>query len=348
VRFGLVLPIQDAGQPLDVLLDQLRAEVRAAEDAGFDAFFLPEFHQTRAGGVVSPVLTGAVLAEGTHRIRVGQAVLPGPLYHPVRLAEDIIMTSWLTRGRAMLGVGVGHLPADFELYGVDRSDRFDLVRDLLDVLDAAWSGERFDVSGRTGSWRGHVTPAPYGGRRPEVVMGAHAPRGLALAARRADLWLSDPQRRVDVVARLADRVRDEAAEAGRSVRIGMFRDAWIDESRAACERHWLPHALAVHRLYHHVGVYLPEFEPWADEVSGRGDLDAALTEPGRFLYGSGAQLRAEIAHWSELTGADYLALRMRQPGGPGHEATLEAIARFGDEVVRPLRSTATAAEGATR
>ena len=86
MRFGVVLPIQDTQAPLDVLLDQLRAEVRAADAAGFDAFFLPEFHQTRAGGVISPLLTGAALAEGTRRIRVGQAVVPGPLYHPVRYA----------------------------------------------------------------------------------------------------------------------------------------------------------------------------------------------------------------------------------------------------------------------
>src|SRR5215469_7407734 len=94
MRFGVVLPIQDTQEPLDVLLDQLRAEVRAADEAGFDAFFLPEFHQTRAGGVISPLLTGAALAEGTRRIRVGQAVVPGPLYHPVRLAEDVAMLSW--------------------------------------------------------------------------------------------------------------------------------------------------------------------------------------------------------------------------------------------------------------
>jgi alkanesulfonate monooxygenase SsuD/methylene tetrahydromethanopterin reductase-like flavin-dependent oxidoreductase (luciferase family) len=57
MRFGVVLPIQDTQERLDVLLDQLRAEVRAADEAGFDAFFLPEFHQTRAGGVISPLLT---------------------------------------------------------------------------------------------------------------------------------------------------------------------------------------------------------------------------------------------------------------------------------------------------
>lgn len=337
MRFGLVCPIQDVESPLDVLLDQLRAEVRAADEAGFDAFFLPEFHQTRGGGIVSPLLTGAALAEGTRRIRVGQAVVPAPLHHPVRLAEDVAMTSWLTRGRALLGVGVGHLPADFRLYGVDRDARFDLLRDLLDVVDAAWSGEPFDVTGRTGRWQGHVTPAPYGGRRPEVIMGSHGPRGLALAARRADLWLSDPQRHVDVVAQLAATVRAEAARAGREVGIGMFRDAWIGESRAVCEKVWLPHAMAVHRLYFNVGVYLPEFEPWVHDVGSRADFTPQIVAPGRFLYGTGEELRAEITDWRARTGADYLALRMRQPGGPGHEATLEAIARFGAEVIGPMR-----------
>jgi len=112
MRFGVVLPVQDTQEPLDVLLDQLRAEVRAADDAGFDAFFLPEFHQNRAGGV-------------------------------------------------------GHLAADFELYDVERGTRFGRIRDLLDVVDAARSGEPFDVSGQHGRWRGHVTPAPFGSKGPK-------------------------------------------------------------------------------------------------------------------------------------------------------------------------------------
>jgi alkanesulfonate monooxygenase SsuD/methylene tetrahydromethanopterin reductase-like flavin-dependent oxidoreductase (luciferase family) len=337
MRFGIILPIQDADEPLDVLLDQLRAEVAAADGAGFDAFFLPEFHQTRAGGIVSPLLTGVALAEGTRRIRVGQAVAPAPLHHPVRLVEDVVMAGWLTRGRALLGVGVGHLPADFALFDVDRRSRFDRLRDLLDVADAAWGGEPFDVAGRTGRWRGHVTPAPYGGVRPEIVMGAHGPRGLALAGQRADLWLADPQRHVDVVAQLAADVRAHAARAGRRVRIGMFRDGWIGDSRADCEERWLPHAMAVHRLYYHVGVYLPEFEPWVADVASRADFSAQRVAPGRFLYGSGADLRREIADWRDRTGMEYLALRMRQPGGPGHAATLQAIARFGAEVIAGFR-----------
>jgi len=86
-----------------------------------------------------------------------------------------------------------------------------------------------------------------------------------------------------------------------------------------------------------VGVYLEEFEPWVSQVRSREDFTASVVAPGRLLYGSGADLRAEIADWRDRTGLEYLALRMRQPGGPGHEATLTALARFGEEVIGPMQ-----------
>jgi alkanesulfonate monooxygenase SsuD/methylene tetrahydromethanopterin reductase-like flavin-dependent oxidoreductase (luciferase family) len=81
--------------------------------------------------------------------------------------------------------------------------RFGVVLPIQDVQ------EPFDVTGRHGRWRGHVTPAPFGNIRPEVVMGAHGPRGLELAAQRADLWLSDPQRHVEATLTALARFGEE-------------------------------------------------------------------------------------------------------------------------------------------
>ncbi len=113
---GLVLPIQAKDTPLDRLWEELRAEVLAAEEAGFDAVFLTEFHQARGGALVSPMLLGAGLLQGTERIRFGAAVLATPLHHPIRLAEDTIMLDWITGGRVILGLGIGHQPPDFAAY----------------------------------------------------------------------------------------------------------------------------------------------------------------------------------------------------------------------------------------
>lgn len=119
-------------------------------------------------------------------------------------------------------------------------------------------------------------------------------------------------------------------------RVALFREAWIGDSRADCERVWGPHALAVHRLYYNVGTYHRRYEPWIDEVRDRSRFTFDLIARDRFLFGSADDIAADIEQWSALTGADYLALRMRHPGGPPHTAVMEAIARFGEEVIKPL------------
>lgn len=333
MRFGLVLPIQSREASLDVLLDELRAEVRAADEAGFDTFFFPEFHQAQGGALISPLLLGAALAEGTHRIRVGQAVTATPLHHPVRLAEDMLMLQYLTRGRALLGVGIAHQVPDFRLYGIDRGVRAELLDEQLEILRACWSGQPFDYPGRHFQLSGQVTPAPYEGRAPEVWMGAHGEAGLRRAGRYADVWISDPQRDVATIGRLSATYSEAARREHRTPRIALFREGWIGDSRVQCAREWAPHVLAVHRLYYNVGTYLPRFEPWVEEVKDRRDFRLERLAPGRFLFGSAEDILAEVEEWRELTGCEYIALRMRHPGGPSHEATLEAIARFGAEVI---------------
>ena len=164
-------------------------------------------------------------------------------------------------------------------------------------------------------------------------MGSHSDAGLARAGRLADRWMCDPERAVDVVAQLAAKYRAAAERAGRPAAVALFREGWVGDSRADCEKRWAPHALAVHRLYYNVGVYTKQFEPWVDEVRAREDFTLDRLAPGRFLYGSAEEVVDTLTEWGEITGADYVALRMRHPGGPSHEETLEAIRRFGAEVI---------------
>jgi alkanesulfonate monooxygenase SsuD/methylene tetrahydromethanopterin reductase-like flavin-dependent oxidoreductase (luciferase family) len=335
-RFGLILPIQKQGGELGTLMSELRAEVAAADAAGFDAFFLPEFHQARGGAIVSPLLVAAYLVASTRRIRAGTLVLAGPLHDPVRLAEDVLMLDHATGGRVILGVGPGHLPNDFELFDRPHAERSDNLDELLDLLERCWSGEPFEHRGRFYERRGQVTPAPRTSPRPQIWIGAHTRRGLARAARRADAWVCDPQRDIPTVARLADVYRQAAASSGRPARVVLFREGWVAGSREEAEEVWAPHALAVHRLYYNVGAYRRHFEPWVDEVRDRAAFTLDRLAPGRFLFGDAKSVREEARAWLEATGADTIAVRLRFPGGPSHEETLVAIRRFGEEVISPL------------
>ncbi len=333
MRFGVVLPIQIVGQSLDRLWDEIVEEVQAAERAGFDAVFLPEFHQSRGGALVSPMLLGAAILQATERIRFAPAVLALPLHHPVRLAEDLLMLDWIGRGRAFLGVGVGHQVPDFDAYDVDRETRGERFEEAMTILTACLAGEPFTFKGQHLRSAAEITPRPRTEPRPEIWVGAHSRAGLERAARWGDRLITDPQRDAATIARLADRYRTRCAALGRPARVAMFREAWIGDSRRDCEERWGPHALAVHRLYYNVGVYRKVFEPWVDDVRDRADFTMDRLGPGRFLYGSGDDISETVREWEALTGVEYLALRFRQPGGPGHHATLEALGRFGAEVI---------------
>jgi alkanesulfonate monooxygenase SsuD/methylene tetrahydromethanopterin reductase-like flavin-dependent oxidoreductase (luciferase family) len=334
--FGLVLPIQGDSGDLDQHLEELREEVRAAEAAGFDAVFLPEFHQARGGAIVSPLLMLGWLTAGTTRIKLGTLVLATPLHDPVRLAEDVLMLDHATRGRVILGLGTAHVPVDFELYGRPRAKRGAITDEILDILERCWSNEAFEYDGEFFQRKGHVTPAPFSDPRPTVWIGAHGPKGLARAAARADRWVCDPERDIDAAARLADQYRSLAAAAGRPAKVGLFREAWIGDSREECEEVWAPHPMKVHRLYFNVGVYLEEFEPWVNDIQSRDDFTLERLAPGRFLYGDGDEVRETAKRWLDQTGADYMAVRMRHPTGPSHADTLVAIERFGQSVIEPL------------
>jgi alkanesulfonate monooxygenase SsuD/methylene tetrahydromethanopterin reductase-like flavin-dependent oxidoreductase (luciferase family) len=315
VSFGLVLPIQAQGTSLHDLLGELTEEVLAAERAGFEAVYLPEFHQARGGALVSPLVLLGWLGARTSTIRLGTLVAAAPLYDPVRLAEDALMLDHATGGRLILGLGSAHV--DFELFGRDRSRRQELFDQALDVLDAAWSGEWFDLYGH----RGLLTAAD--GRRPTVWIGAHGPRGLRRAGVRADGWVCDPQRDITHAARLADHYR---AGSHGPTHVTLFREAWLGDVED-----WAPHAMKVHRLYFNVGTYLPEFEPY---IASRDDMTFDRVAPDRFLVGeTGEEIRATVADWVERTGADQIAIRLRQPTGPSHAETLAAIQRFGAEVI---------------
>src|SRR5260370_36135766 len=86
-------------------------------------------------------MLATVMAAVTKKVPivVGAALLP--MYDPVRLAEDMIMLDHISRGRVMYILGIGYRPLEYELYGLDYSQRGAIadakLTRLLDVLRQA-------------------------------------------------------------------------------------------------------------------------------------------------------------------------------------------------------------------
>ena len=149
MQFGLYSSIANPprGEHLDRCVDEVIAEAQLAEASGFDSCFFGEHHQDRDGFLPSPLVVATAVAARTERLRVGTSVILLPLHHPVRVAEDAITLDIVSKGRLVLGVGIGYQETDFRAFGVSMADRVGLFEEGVEILRRCWAGERFSFRG---------------------------------------------------------------------------------------------------------------------------------------------------------------------------------------------------------
>src|SRR5579884_3601517 len=119
MKFGVFDHMDQAGVPLQQQFDERLKLIEAYDRLGFYAYQLAEHHGTPLGLAPSPGIFMAAVAQRTKRLRFGPLVYSLPLYHPVRLIEEICMLDHLSSGRLELGVGRGVSPIEVGFYGLD-------------------------------------------------------------------------------------------------------------------------------------------------------------------------------------------------------------------------------------
>ena len=155
-----------------------------AEALGFSHFWLTEHHFWYDGYCPSLIVGAAAVAARTSRMRVGTSMLLLPLHDPLRVAQAAAMADIVSGGRFDLGVAVGYRHAEFDAFGVARSDRGARMEEALDILHLAWTTDRFSYHGRFFDYEDvSVTPKPL--QRPiPIWIGGWAERVVRRAARR--------------------------------------------------------------------------------------------------------------------------------------------------------------------
>ena len=119
MKFGIFDYIDARGETLQKTYEDRLALLHAAEAAGFYGYHLTEHHATPLSMTPSPSVFLAAAARETRRIRLGTLLYLLPLYHPLRLLEELCMLDHLSGGRLDIGVGRGISPMEFDAYGVD-------------------------------------------------------------------------------------------------------------------------------------------------------------------------------------------------------------------------------------
>src|SRR5436305_15133698 len=91
MEFGLFTEFQcPAGMSETVAFAESMAQMRAAEDLGFDAVWLAEIHFQKDRSVLaSPLVVAGALATWARRVEIGIAVQAPPPRHPWRRAGDL-------------------------------------------------------------------------------------------------------------------------------------------------------------------------------------------------------------------------------------------------------------------
>ena len=145
MRIGVLIPtrsvvIQSARRPP---VDECWAMARHADEAGYDAVWVGD--SIVAKPRLEAVTTLAYLAALTTRVRLGTAVLLPALRHPVVLANQIANVDQISRGRVVLGLGMGwSLPSaerEWAACGADHKRRARRVEEHVEVWRMLWHGE---------------------------------------------------------------------------------------------------------------------------------------------------------------------------------------------------------------
>jgi hypothetical protein len=111
-------------------VDDLAAIARAADRAAFwyiavcDHIAIPKpLDEKMSTSWWDTVATLGYLAAITEQVRLMSHVYVLPYRHPLMAAKSFLTLDELSGGRAILGVGAGHVESEFELLGVDFASR---------------------------------------------------------------------------------------------------------------------------------------------------------------------------------------------------------------------------------
>ncbi len=147
MKFGIFDHLDLRDEPLAKTYDERLELLHLAEEGGFHGYHLAEHHGTPLGAAPSPSVFLAAAARATKRIRLGPMVFLLPLYHPLRLIEEICILDNLSHGRLELGVGRGISPIEIGFFGVSPEASHALYREVLTILLKGLSSDRLTHKG---------------------------------------------------------------------------------------------------------------------------------------------------------------------------------------------------------
>ena len=124
----------------------------------------------------------AAMAAVTSKLLFTCGVYVLPLRNPHEVARASATLAILSDNRFILGVGIGWMKEEFDIYGVDFHQRGKITDEIIEVLQTLWSGQMVEYHGAHFDFpRVQLSPAPS--THPPIYVGGSSEIALRRAAR---------------------------------------------------------------------------------------------------------------------------------------------------------------------
>ncbi len=228
MRNGLVLFTSDRGITPAAL-------GRAAEDRGFDTFYVPEhthipvkreavhpgtgdetLPDDRYLRTLDPWVSLATVAAVTSRIRLATAAALPVESDPITLAKQIATLDHLSGGRVDIGAGFGWNTDELADHHVPAGRRRTVLKEYVEAMRALWTQEEASYDGEFVSFGPSWAYPKPAGHIPLVIGAGGGPKTFRWIAEHADGWMTTPQQ-ADISANI-EALTKAWADAGRDGR----------------------------------------------------------------------------------------------------------------------------------
>ncbi len=163
------------------------SRVQKAEDLGYDTLLVVDHITTGLG----PLVSLAVAAEVTTKIKLGTFVLCNDFRHPAFLAKELATLDLLSEGRFEFGLGAGYLSSDYQQSGLAQDSvgtRLERFEEAIHLYKQLFSEEMVNFHGKYYTITdAQALPRPAQRPFPPLYIGGGGKRVLSFAAREATI-----------------------------------------------------------------------------------------------------------------------------------------------------------------
>jgi alkanesulfonate monooxygenase SsuD/methylene tetrahydromethanopterin reductase-like flavin-dependent oxidoreductase (luciferase family) len=305
MQFGVFDHLDRNDLPLQAYYEGRLKLAEAYDQAGFYAYHVAEHHSTPLGMAPSPSVFLSAVAQRTHRLRFGPLVYALPLYHPMRLIEEICMLDQMSGGRLDIGFGRGASQIESAMYGNDPGKAELMYVEGLELIMRGLTHKSIDFRGQFYSFDDvPMELEPLQKPHPPVWYGVHSPVSAERAARQGlNIVSLDP---ADTTRTFTDRFcqvwRENENRQTREPMIGLGRFIVI----AATDEEAIRIARRAYPRWHRSFNYLFNLRGGKGPVHQRpADLET-LIKIGQGIAGSPNTVREFLKAQMKESGANYL------------------------------------------